>query len=79
MSLHSPNSVLWTLATVSDAVITTKGLGNSNINSQTHNHRTPRKSCRTTHQIGDLTLSLFLTAKKTVGKPGKGHGVKISI
>lgn len=57
MSLHSPNSVLWTLATVNDAVTTTQDLGKSQPQTQTHNHRTLRKNCPTTYQIGHLPLS----------------------
>lgn len=38
MSFRSPNSVRWTLATVNDAVITTKGLENS----QPQTHKQPQ-------------------------------------
>lgn len=45
MSLLNPDSVLWTLATVNDAVITAKGLGNSQ--PQTHKLTTIGPSERT--------------------------------
>lgn len=79
MSLHSPKSVLWTLATVNDAVTTTQDLRKSQPQTQTHNHRTLRKNCLTTYQIGDLPLSNFPKPQHSGQTWEKAAGINISI
>lgn len=72
MSLHSPNSVLWTLVTLNDAVATNQDLENSQ--PQTHNHRTLRG---TNNQSNRRFPPLFPKATTDIGRSGKRQlGVK---